>query len=323
MAALITGRTVKVVSGPRKGYPMAASTTIFQGSLVALNASGYAVPMTTATGRIGVGFALPNDGINVWDNSAGAAGDVVVEVQEAACECENSAGGDEITIADIGKICYGVDDQTVALTSNGGARSPAGRVEAVISSKPYVLASSEISRAAALGPSSGITFNQVAYSTANATVAAPTATAAAAATFSAPVTITDSSGYTGTHDDTMAATTLPAALTDNSGGVSGGDTIAIITNVANGGSADVAPTAAAIATLAAKVAAYRTMLDIALQNLSDVAAKVVEHNTQLSALATDRASASTQITALVADDLDNRQSINSLIDVVQAIGAAG
>lgn len=53
--------------------------------------------------------------------------------------------------------------------------------------------------------------------------------------------------------------TTIAALTDNSGG-SANDTIAVITNAANAGSADVGPVADAIADLAAKVNAIRTAL---------------------------------------------------------------
>ena len=50
------------------------------------------------------------------------------------------------------------------------------------------------------------------------------------------------------------------ALTDNSGG-SADDTIAVITNAANAGSADVGPTADAVADLAAKVNEIRTLLN--------------------------------------------------------------
>lgn len=51
-----------------------------------------------------------------------------------------------------------------------------------------------------------------------------------------------------------------AALTDNSGGAAGNDTIAAITEAGNAGSADVGPTADAIADLAAKINEIRTAL---------------------------------------------------------------
>ena len=44
---------------------------------------------------------------------------------------ENSASSDQITAADIDTVCFVVDDQTVAKTSDGGDRSPAGYVRHV------------------------------------------------------------------------------------------------------------------------------------------------------------------------------------------------
>ena len=43
----------------------------------------------------------------------------------------NSAGGDEITIAEIGDVVFAVDDQTVAKTDGTSSRSPAGFVDDV------------------------------------------------------------------------------------------------------------------------------------------------------------------------------------------------
>lgn len=50
----------------------------------------------------------------------------------------NSAAGDAIAADDIGKACYIVDDQTVALTSNTSTRSVAGTIVAVDSSGVWV-----------------------------------------------------------------------------------------------------------------------------------------------------------------------------------------
>ena len=71
-------------------------------------------------------------------------------------------------------------------------------------------------------------------------------------------------GFYGATPVTQAA--AEANLTDNSGGTAN-DTIAAITNAANAGSADVGPTADAIADLAAKVNAILT----ALRNLGLIA----------------------------------------------------
>jgi len=71
----------------------------------------------------------------------------------------------------------------------------------------------------------------------------PTA-AQTAAEMSGITSLTDSTGDSGTHDDTLAAITESAAITDNSGGTDpGDDTIAAVTNVdtltdSTGGTAD-------------------------------------------------------------------------------------
>lgn len=105
----------------RRHYGVAAAAKIYGGALVMLNASGYATKGQTALALIGAGMA--NEQV---DNSAGAAGDLTIGVHEGVFSFANSASADLITIADIGQVCYAVDDQTVARTSGSGTRSPAG-----------------------------------------------------------------------------------------------------------------------------------------------------------------------------------------------------
>jgi hypothetical protein len=100
--------------------PVKASTKIWAGSLVVIDA-GYAAPATTALGKIVVGRAE-----QTVDNSSGSAGAKVIEVRRGTFKWNNSASGDLIAQADVGKICYAVDDQTVAKTDATGTRSPAG-----------------------------------------------------------------------------------------------------------------------------------------------------------------------------------------------------
>lgn len=102
---------------------MAGSVKIWKGSLVA-NAAGYATPFTTATTHKVFGVAL-----ETVDNTAGAAGAKNVPVERGVFPFVNSSSGDAIAQADVGKLCYGVDDQTVALTDGGGTRSVAGVIE--------------------------------------------------------------------------------------------------------------------------------------------------------------------------------------------------
>lgn len=100
-----------------------AAVKVFAGALVARNASGYLTKGATATTLIGVGRAEEQ-----VDNSGGSAGDKLLRVRPGIFRYGNSASTDAITIAEIGKPCYIVDDETVAKTDGTGTRSIAGFV---------------------------------------------------------------------------------------------------------------------------------------------------------------------------------------------------
>ncbi|WP_303763497.1 hypothetical protein [Sphingobium yanoikuyae] len=100
-----------------------AATKILAGTIVMLNATGFATGGATATGQVADGVAM-----NTVDNSGGAAGDQSVRVEKGVFPFENSASADAITIAEIGDDCYIVDNQTVAKTDGGGTRSKAGKI---------------------------------------------------------------------------------------------------------------------------------------------------------------------------------------------------
>jgi hypothetical protein len=112
--------------------PMKAATKIFAGALVVSDA-GYAAPGRTALGLIALGVARKD-----VDNSAGANGDLLADIERGAFPFNNSAGVDAITQAHLGKDCYIVDDNTVALTDGYGTRSKAGRIVEVTSSAVIV-----------------------------------------------------------------------------------------------------------------------------------------------------------------------------------------
>lgn len=121
MAALTTDRnTPEKLPGMRE-EALAGSMLVYAGSLVMRNAAGYLVKASTATGLVGVGRAEEQ-----VDNSAGSNGDKLLKFSPGTFRFANSAGGDEITIAEIGDLCYAVDDQTVAKTDGTSTRSPAG-----------------------------------------------------------------------------------------------------------------------------------------------------------------------------------------------------
>lgn len=103
--------------------PVAASTTIYKGSLVALNASGYAVPASADRNLRVIGVSEQN-----VDNSTGSAGDLTVAPRRGCFPFANSTTTAAVTDADIGRPCYVVDDNTVARHDALGTRPVAGKV---------------------------------------------------------------------------------------------------------------------------------------------------------------------------------------------------
>jgi hypothetical protein len=120
--ALTQDRMTKRRSGDAFNDPVAASTTLFAGALVCLNAAGNAVPGSASTTLVARGIAVERV-VN-----SGSAGDERVETIRGCFPFKNSASGDLITRADIGKPAYIVDDQTVAKTDGTGTRSAAGLI---------------------------------------------------------------------------------------------------------------------------------------------------------------------------------------------------
>ncbi len=113
--------------------PVKAGVTIYQSALVIL-AAGYARP-----GREGQGGSVALKAADAATyRAAGVAletvvggagdGDVTVKVQRECWNFKNSASLDAITLADVGSNAFIVDDETVARTSNAGARAVAGRI---------------------------------------------------------------------------------------------------------------------------------------------------------------------------------------------------
>jgi len=325
--------------------PIGASTSLYRMAIVMRDSSGNLFNGATAAGYFGVGVAMMNDtggtaagtDTNVWNNASGSAGDFTAKYKPGIYGPFTNSGT-TITAGMEGDVCYIVDNVTVHATSNSGARSPAGLIYRVDSSGVWVeFDEMKVRMALTIGAASGVTFTQT-YSTANATVAAPTGVAIGItltdstglsgshddtlAATTVPTTLTDSTGLSGTHDDTLAATTVPGSLTVSDGVGTNDGTIGAIT--------DNASTILAVQELAAKINAIITLLGVMVQNDSDIAQKVIEHNALLGVVAQNASDTAQKVietvtlaNALVADDLDNRQSINSLIDVTQAVGMAG
>lgn len=140
MTALAADRITpsKANSGDRAySLKVAASTTIYRGALVAVNASGYAVPAAATAGLRVIGVAQSK-----VDNSTGSNGDKSVQVQDGIHFFKNDS--DAVAQADVGRHCYVQDDQTVQ-DENGGAPIVAGIVTAVETTGVWVKVSPEAS----------------------------------------------------------------------------------------------------------------------------------------------------------------------------------
>jgi hypothetical protein len=104
---------------------MAASVACFAGALIMRNAAGFLTKGATATGSVGVGRAEER-------RTGGASnGDEKLKVRPGRFWFKNSTSTDAIAVAQIGDVCFIVDDEQVAKTDGTGTRSPAGFVEDV------------------------------------------------------------------------------------------------------------------------------------------------------------------------------------------------
>ena len=123
MPPLTTDRRTQERNGDIREYPVKASTVLYAGAMIALDATGHAVPFSTATDLVSLGRAEAR-----IDNSNGIDGAETGRFKAGVFRFDNSAAADQITSADIGADCYGVDDQTVARTDGTGTRSVAGKI---------------------------------------------------------------------------------------------------------------------------------------------------------------------------------------------------
>lgn len=96
--------------------PVAASTLIEAGKMVAANATGYAVEAADAASYKVMGRAE-----EAVDNSSGADGDLNVLVRRKKAFKYKNSGSNAVTEAHIGTDIYVEDDETVS--SSGGTNS--------------------------------------------------------------------------------------------------------------------------------------------------------------------------------------------------------
>ena len=126
MTAATADRNTFRRAGTNYAFPMKGATKIYTGTLVCLLA-GLAV-----NGRPGTGLFCAGVAQETVDNTNGTDGAVSIKVRRGELwRFDNSAGADQITLADVGNDAYIVDDSTVAKTGATNTRSVAGKIRDV------------------------------------------------------------------------------------------------------------------------------------------------------------------------------------------------
>lgn len=135
MAALTSSRNTPEMAdfGRMQVYPVEANTTVYLGSMVALNANGNAVPAGSTPGLRIVGRAerlyngIPGqDAVNTssvmipgTNLPAGAAGAISVVCRRGVFMYADNDGS--IAQAQVGMLCFAADDNSVSLSDGAGA----------------------------------------------------------------------------------------------------------------------------------------------------------------------------------------------------------
>lgn len=109
---------------PLKPWLAAANQQFWAGGTIVVKSDGFAYVGVTGTGQ-----KIP--GVCAFDLDTTGLADGAAQVKLTGGTIgvfENSAAADLIAEDDVGKRCYLVDDETVALTDGGGTRSDAGMI---------------------------------------------------------------------------------------------------------------------------------------------------------------------------------------------------
>ena len=118
MAKLTTQRDTNEIAGGATSIvlPVKAKTTIYQGSIVAIGADGYAIPGKKAASLKAAGRAEETV------ENTGSDGDAVVRVSRGVFVFDNSStAANKVGIADVLGPCYIEDDQTVTKVATGAS----------------------------------------------------------------------------------------------------------------------------------------------------------------------------------------------------------
>lgn len=129
--AVTANQLIKVQEGDRRSYPVEESTRIYQGTLVYVNAAGYACDVTATGVNAFVGIAVAEA-----DNTDGADGAIEVEVYT---EGDFELTGTFNSITDVGMPAYGDDNYDVVLAL-GSTSVRIGRVVRFVSTTKSIIA---------------------------------------------------------------------------------------------------------------------------------------------------------------------------------------
>jgi hypothetical protein len=137
MTALAAGTQRPELSDPTNNFgPQKGSTIVYQGGLVMTDASAYLRPAAASVaGSYCVGVYDDPHSVRDRSDATGLAdGALTLQYKEGVFGFQNDGGSPILATTPSGTAVYAVDDQTVSLSSNAGARPIAGRLRRLDSS---------------------------------------------------------------------------------------------------------------------------------------------------------------------------------------------
>lgn len=128
--AVTANQLIKKQDGDKRSYPVEESTRIYQGTLVYINAAGYACDVTATGVNAFAGIAVAEA-----DNTSGADGAIEVEVHT---EGDFELTGTGFAQTDVGMPIYG-DDNYATVVSLGSTSVRIGKVVRYVSSTKHIV----------------------------------------------------------------------------------------------------------------------------------------------------------------------------------------
>lgn len=128
--AVTANQVIKQQAADRANYPVAASTMIYEGTMTFVTTSGYADDDTASGANAFAGIAVEQ-----VDNSAGSAGDKVVEVYNKG---QFELVGSGFAQTDVGMDIYASDNFTITKT-RAAAAPRIGRCVGYVSSTKVIV----------------------------------------------------------------------------------------------------------------------------------------------------------------------------------------